>query len=245
MSLRSRIALVILLLPAPLGCAKPWLNAVKPQPTANALKQDESTSPQTTEGERILALFAASGEPVAFRNPPLPPGAVDPLANATHLYSRARSKNPRSSAMDIEVWLLDSAGRPLHANHPTAINAAFAEVYGWNPETWESELKAKKVPDVQREKTLRDRSDFFWEPLAQNLASELFGSPEYKGTSQPVPDAKVILVRTTIPGERDLLYSVSRRISMAFHRDDMTRPELALEVFVPRAMRLPTLPPVG
>jgi hypothetical protein len=120
MSLRSRIALVILLLPAPLGCAKPWLNAVKPQPTANALKQDESTSPQTTEGERILALFAASGEPVAFRNPPLPPGAVDPLANATHLYSRARSKNPRSSAMDIEVWLLESAGRPLHANHATA-----------------------------------------------------------------------------------------------------------------------------
>ncbi len=159
------------------------------------------------------------------------------------------TREPAARTLARPQWTSRFGCSNPQAGHFTRImpplNAAFAEVYGWNPETWESELKAKKVPDVQREKTLRDRSDLFWEPLAQNLASELFGSPEYKGTSQPVPDAKVILVRTTIPGERDLLYSVSRRISMAFHRDDLTRPELALEVFLPRAMRLPTLPPVG
>jgi hypothetical protein len=153
--------------------------------------------------------------------------------------------------MDVEVWVLDKKSSAIQEIEAVKrkIITAYGDVYGWDAQKWETQLRDGGVPEPQLEGLLRQRSDLFGESLAQNLALQFFGeAPTFSpaassGAKTAIPEAETVLVRTTVPGDRDLINSVTRRISIVFRRQSMSEPDLLLEVFIPQGLRLPTQPP--
>lgn len=215
--------------------------------------QRESVQPAIlTQTELVDSVFASAGRPIAFLNDQLPADASDPLVNAKYTYSRARSSISRRSVMDVEVWVLDKKSSAIQEIEAVKrkIISAYNDVYGWDAQKWETQLRDGGVPETQLEGLLRERSDLFWESLAQNLALQFFAetpsSPPAaaaSGAETAIPEAETVLVRTTVPGDRDLIFPVTRRISIVFRRPSMSEPDLLLEVFIPAGLRLPTQPP--
>ena len=235
----------------PAAVAQPTEQIAEPRVLPRAAQREAVQSEILSQTELVDSVLASAGRPIAFLNDQLPADASDPLVNAKYTYSRERSSFSRKSVMDVEVWVLDKKSSAIQEIKAvkSKIISAYGDVYGWDAQKWETQLRDGGVSEPQLEGLLRERSDLFWESLAQNLALQFFGeAPTFppaasSSAKTAIPEAETVLVRTTVPGDRDLINSVTRRISIVFRRQSMSEPDLLLEVFIPQGLRLPTQPP--
>ena len=235
----------------PAAVAQPTEQIAEPRVLPRAAQREAVQSEILSQTELVDSVLASAGRPIAFLNDQLPADASDPLVNAKYTYSRERSSFSRKSVMDVEVWVLDKKSSAIQEIEAvkSKIISAYGDVYGWDAQKWETQLRDGGVSEPQLEGLLRERSDLFWESLAQNLALQFFGeAPTFppaasSSAKTAIPEAETVLVRTTVPGDRDLINSVTRRISIVFRRQSMSEPDLLFEVFIPQGLRLPTQPP--
>ena len=235
----------------PAAVAQPTEQIAEPRVLPRAAQREAVPTEILSQTELVDSVLASAGRPIAFLNDQLPADASDPLVNAKYTYSRERSSFSRKSVMDVEVWVLDKKSSAIQEIEAvkSKIISAYGDVYGWDAQKWETQLRDGGVSEPQLEGLLRERSDLFWESLAQNLALQFFGeAPTFppaasSSAKTAIPEAETVLVRTTVPGDRDLINSVTRRISIVFRRQSMSEPDLLLEVFIPQGLRLPTQPP--
>ncbi len=235
----------------PAAVAQPTEQIAEPRVLPRAAQREAVQSEILSQTEVVDSVLASAGRPIAFLNDKLPADASDPLVNAKYTYSRERSSFSRKSVMDVEVWVLDKKSSAIQEIEAVKrkIISAYGDVYGWDAQKWETQLRDGGVPEPQLEGLLRQRSDLFGESLAQNLALQFFAeAPTFSpaassGAKTAIPEAETVLVRTTVPGDRDLIFPVTRRISIVFRRQSLSEPDLLLEVFIPEGLRLPTQPP--
>lgn len=185
-----------------------------------------------------------------FLNAPVPAGASTPEVGAEYVYARAFSANARNSPVGIEVWVYGEGDAPLHGAHEAYLRGVYRDIYGWDPADWKAQLgDSEGGPAI-----LREKSDFFWESLAQQLAERVFseaitpavyrfGPQCLDGAGSPCQDAGLaearrVVVRTYLDARRDLVNPVTRSITYSVHRGQVVDPELIFELQVPNGLRV-------
>ena len=192
----------------------------------------------------------ALGEGLRFLNDPVPEGATTPEAGAQYMYARTYSTNARNSPVGIEVWVFDKSNTPLQNTHAEYLTQVYRDLYGWSPSDW----KAKLGDSVQTSKILQEKSDLFWESLAQHLAERVladattpalyrFGPQCLDDTASHckdsgLPDVHRVVVRTHLNARRDPTNPVTRSITYSVHRGALSDPELIFELQVPNGLQV-------
>lgn len=186
---------------------------------------------------------------IRFSSPHLGTLSFQSYAGAAFLYARTDLGCPgsdgaaRSSPFNLEVMVWDKnnvsiQGRP---SIQAVVTNAFRAIYLWNSTEWRAEL-AERWPTTEKEAILNNKSNFFWEDLAQQLAQRvLYGGEEPPASTSPstlsnaapidmfgpqcttptgnltcsIPAANGaarIGIRTTVEASRDDLMPVTRQI---------------------------------
>jgi hypothetical protein len=134
------------------------------------------------------------------------------------------------------VW--DSANRTIQhrADVRGAVSRAFADIYLWNATVWLKQLKAGGWTSAAAGMIKYQKSSFFWEELAGQLAQRVLGvmneterlflfgpncstpSGQFKCTPDGVAAAARVAVKTSVDASRDDLMPVSRSIFLFAQR---------------------------
>ena len=203
-----------------------------------------SASPPLAEEVRSL------GDGIRFLNTAPPKEARAPSDGAEFVYARSFSANSRMSPVGIEIWIFDQAGKPLHQSNRTYVQAVYQRIYGWNPVEWKQQLAGTD----NASNILREKSDLFWESLAQQFAERVFGDEltpaiyrfgplcrrkEAEGCQDPgLKQAHRVVVRTYLDARRDPMNPVSRSIVYSVERGQLENPELIFELQVPNGIAI-------
>jgi len=213
--------------------------------------QPALSSPPTENASTPLSVqVEALGEGLRFLNAPVPQGATTPEAGAQYMYARTYSANARNSPVGIEVWVFDKDNTPLQDTHAEYLTEVYRDLYGWSPADW----KAQLGDSAQTAKILQEKSDLFWESLAQHLAERVladattaplyrFGPRCFDDTTKHckdagLPDVHRVVVRTHLNARRDPTNPVTRSITYSVQRGALSDPELIFELQVPNGLKV-------
>ena len=212
--------------------------------------RDSSVEAATPKTASMASQVQALGAGLRFLNPPVPDGAEAPEAGAEYVYARTYSSNSRNSPVGIELWVFGEKGEPIHLKHESYLREVYASIYGWDPAAWKALLG--EAPDGA--KVLREKSDFFWESLAQQMAERVLSEPhtpaiyrlgpgcaeaKAEGCLDPgIEEANRVVVRTFLDARRDPMNPVTRSITYDVQRGHLTDPELFFELQVPNGLKV-------
>ncbi len=190
------------------------------------------------------------GSGLQFFNDPVTGEAKHPEDGARYIYPRKYSANSRNSPVGIEIWLFNEEGQPIHGTVQTKLVTLYQEIYRWNPDEWESQLAGVENATA----ILREKSDFFWESLAQQMAERVFNEaitpPLYRFgphcideqsegcKDEGIPQASRVVVRTFLDARRDPTNPVTRSITYSAKRGHVAKPELIFELQVPNGLTI-------
>jgi hypothetical protein len=190
----------------------------------------------------------ALGSGVQFFNDSVTGDPISPESGATYIYPRTYSANSRNSPVGIEIWLFDSQDRPIHSRVEAKLVQLYKEIYSWDPAQWSAQLDGAAGAPL----FLREKSDLFWESLAQHIAERVFNetiSPalyrfgphcingEAEGCKdEGIADAHRVVVRTFLDARRDPTNPVTRSITYSVQRGKIANPELIFELQVPNGL---------
>ena len=157
---------------------------------ARAAPNSQSTKPAAEAQPSQLATSAALSVAAAQASPPLPPQAAlswlngvvspsnstSPYAGAQYMYQRTDLGSPgavgqaRASPFDLLVEVWDGANRTIQrrSDVEARVQEAVSDIYFWRPDDWRAQLAGWPAPLAAA--VLTNKSNFFWEQLAQTLA---------------------------------------------------------------------------
>jgi len=198
----------------------------------------------------LLQELSALGRGLRFFNAAVRDGALVSDDGAEFAYARTFSSNARVSPVGIEIWVFSESGRALHRAHTPYLKALYESIYAWDPALWEQALEGRGgASDI-----LREKSDFFWESLAQQLAERIFAegitpalyrfgphcaaASDGQCSDKGIAEAQRVVVRTYLDASRDPMNPVTRTITYGVLRDALQDPELIFELQVPNGFRV-------
>ena len=170
-------------------------------PNSQSTKPAAEAQPSQLATSAALSVAAATAAAAAHASPPLPPQAAlswlngvvspsnstSPYAGAQYMYQRTDLGSPgavgqaRASPFDLLVEVWDGANRTIQrrSDVEARVQEAVSDIYFWRPDDWRAQLAGWPAPLAAA--VLTNKSNFFWEQLAQTLAgpSILRLSPDY------------------------------------------------------------------
>ena len=112
-----------------------------------------------------------------------------------------------------------------------AVSRAFTTIYQWEPRSWRQKLRTYGLSSKEARDIAFKKANFFWEYLAEHIAQRILGvvgqtdplflygpdcvlpSGVFLCTSDAVPRAARVVVRTSIDASRDNLNPATRSIT--------------------------------
>lgn len=205
--------------------------------------------------------------PLMWKNGPVDPSnSTSPYSGARWMYRRTdmgtpgtTGTPPRSSPFDLNVTVYDSGNASIQHRAEVArvVDKAVSVVHFWDPKDWRSQFADGGFSNATSQAILTNKSHFFWEQLAEQLAwlvlrppgaappasaVYLFGPECVTGASgtlkpscasQGAPNASRVTITTMVSGARDDLMPVSRIISLHVQRSPYQVYDVEYTVAVP------------
>lgn len=191
-------------------------------------------------GVNSIPRFEKLANGVAFRNRVNAIMSSSRQSSDENVYHRVS----HASKLDIEIFVFDSNGNPIHNDYRKHIHNIYEVIYGWNPAVWHQRL----VETPQGTLYATRKANLFFESLSQHFAEHLFGEPVSDSvlvygldclnslgrcSENGISGAERIVVKTTIRGSQDPLNPVTRTIYWEASRKTLHKPEVGIVLEVP------------
>jgi hypothetical protein len=198
-----------------------------------------------------------------INGPVVPAGSTSPYAGATYMYRRddlgsALFGLPRLSPFDLEVivWGADNSTISSRSDVAAAVTEGVNTIYFWNSSYWRQEFHAGGWSAQVASEVVGNKSNLFWEELAQQLAQRVLGSrtpdaPVYlygpacvsptgkvRCDRAGISDAARIAIKTKIVAARDDVMPVTRAIYLFVERRPFSVYDVTYSVSIPTGVRI-------
>lgn len=216
-----------------------------------------------TSNFEIAARYTRGGSLKWANGPVVPRNSTSPYAGAHYMYHRddlgaASYGLPRLSPFDLEVivWGANNNTITTRPDVASAVRQGVNTIYFWNSSYWATGFREGGWPPRAAAQVAGNKSNLFWEELAQQLAQRIFGistpyqpvylygpacvAPTGKVTcARPnITDASRVAVKTTISASRDDIMPVSRSIYLFAERRPWKIYDVTYSVDVPAGIRI-------